>query len=71
MARSCMNPLNGANPVPGPTITTGLTGRYGNRSDDRLIYTGILGQAPSNKGLKRHTIYYLRTQVLNSVILRK
>ncbi len=36
-ALSCINPLNGAKPVPGPTITTGFIGRYGNRSDERRI----------------------------------
>uniref|UniRef100_A0A2P2MDJ2 Uncharacterized protein MANES_18G058200 n=1 Tax=Rhizophora mucronata TaxID=61149 RepID=A0A2P2MDJ2_RHIMU len=37
---SCKNPLKGANPVPGPTITIGIKGSAGNLKLEDLIKIG-------------------------------
>jgi len=39
-SRSCMKPLNGAKPVPGPTIIIGVLGRVGKRNWDFLTKIG-------------------------------
>ena len=41
--RSSMKPLNGANPVPRPTMITEHVERYGNLSVDFLTYIGTTG----------------------------
>ena len=53
IARSCINPRKGANPVPGPTIITGLMGRNGSRREERRMYIGILGVYPSKNRIHK------------------
>lgn len=42
---TCKKPRKGASPVPGPTITSGVSGRAGSRNVDLRTYTGTLAPA--------------------------
>ncbi len=67
---SVMKDLNGATPVPGPTITTGVSGLVGNRKVPFLIQMGTLSPDVINNTFKqkRLLIYSHKRRKINRLV---